>query len=811
LRRSKTLLTALSAAAYLSLSTFAQSQAPLASILKATTQQDGILAGAQLSITPPQAANIVGTSGSISGSVLDATGAALVGAKVTATRADTGQKTTVTTNGSGLYVFASLPPGQYSVRVAVPGFQTFVETNVTLTMSQSTRVDAKLKVGSATATVQVQASAPASYAALDSSSATRTSTPLIACTLIVEQDAHTLGDALANVSGVVPTKPEEALFTPIIIRGFPAEIYVNGLLTYGGTGAAADPTSLVGIERVEVVKGPTSTLYGGGVGTPLGGLINIVSERPESKASGVVAFRGGSYTKLDPYGDINVPLGSSAAMRVAGEYQNTQSYIDQVHGDRWSMQGSLLFKLSDADQLLVQEEFQHRSQLEYSGIPAQQALAGQIDRNAFPGAPVGQPPSTIDNRLETIELGHRFTENVRLTVSARYYVDTSTEYGSFLYPALAAPDPATPTVYPIFPIYLPTSYKEGTLDANLAANVKALGGHHQLLGGLNYDHVNFQGDLGFLGVPVGNLDLANPVYDLAFGPVPAINVTQTDRYVTAAGYVQDQATYGRLHLLGSLRYTQLEFREREELIDQTYKHVSPHVGATVDIAHGIALYGGYSTAFRASFAYMGIAPPKPESSRNVEAGFKFALQKAGLSGTVAAFNQTHDNVPTADLNNPGFEIQTGQQRAKGVEADAVWEPVHALSILANYAYTEAAVTQSDPGNGIPVGNVLARVPRNSGRVAFHYRVANGFAKGLSFGSGVTGFSSRQVTLPNTVSTPGYAAIDAQVSYDFARHYTLMGSAANLLNRRTFDPYEYFSPVVIPNQPISGYATLKVHF
>ena len=150
---------------------------------------------------------------------------------------------------------------------------------------------------------------------------------------------------------------------------------------------------------------------------------------------------------------------------------------------------------------------------------------------------------------------------------------------------------------------------------------------------------------------------------------------------------------------------------------------------------------------------------------------------------------------------------TGQQRARGAEADLTWEPVHTLSLLANYAYTEAAVTKD---NVIPIGNLLARVPRNSGRVAARYRVLNGPAEGLSFGAGVTGFSARQDTLPNTVLIPGYAAVDAQAAYDFGRRYTVEGSAVNLANRQTYDLYEYFGfAVVMPNQPLSAYVTLKI--
>ena len=652
------------------------------------------------------------------------------------------------------------------------------------------------------------------YAVPDSASATRTDTPLIDVpqsvqvltrTLIQEQDRRTLGDALANVSGVTPTRSEEALFTSPIVRGFPAEIYLDGLPMYGATQAANDPTSLAGVERIDVLKGPTATLYAGGVGTPLGGLINIESVRPNDKPGGYVAFRAGSFGTVNPYADLNVPLGSGIAARITGEYQRNGSWIDRVRADRWSVQPSLSFQLGPRTDLLIEGQFNRRSQLEYSGIPAAQALAGQIDRNAFPGAPIGQPRTTIDNKVATAILRHAITDDIRLTVSGRYYRSISHHNGSFVFGDAYPPDPATPTVYPILTIDLATPVTEATADANLSAKVSMLGGRHELLAGVDYDHTDFRSDLGFDGVPVGTLDLAHPSYTLAFGAPPAIGTTETDRYETIAGYLQDQATYGPLHLTGSLRFTQLRFRKRELGTDRTFHRVSPRIGATLDVVPGVALYAAYATAFRGAFGVVSATLPKPETSRNVEGGLKLALPRAGLSGTIAAFDQTRRHVSTPDPNDIHFSIQTGEQRARGVEADLTWEPTPAFSLLANYAYTDAKVTEDAI---ISVGDRLPRVPRHSGRIAARYRVLAGPAKGLSFGAGVTAFSSREITLPNSVSVPGYAAVDAQAAYDIGR-FTIQVSAVNLGGRRAFDTYQCLSfPVVIPTQPRSAYITLK---
>jgi len=657
------------------------------------------------------------------------------------------------------------------------------------------------------------------YTAAETSTATRTATPLIEVpqsvqvltrSLIEEQDRRTLGDALVNVSGVVPTRSEELLFIPPLVRGFPAEVYLDGLPIYAGNQQAFDPTSLVGVERVDVLKGPSATLYGGGLGTPLGGIINIESERPNARLGGFVGMRAGSFSTRNPYANINVPLAKGVAARIAAEYQENNSWIDQVHGRRSSVQPSLAFQIDPRTDLLFQGQFNRRSQLEYSGLPATQALNGQIDRNAFPGSPIGQPMTTNNTNLGQTTLRHAFSEDVKLTVSGRYYKAAIREYGSFVNPDLMPPDPATPTIYPIIPITMITDTREATFDANLLVKAQLLGGSHAFLAGVDVDRTRFSSNMGLFvsDTPNGTIDLARPAYDAIYAPQLPVNYLQTDHYRTLAVYAQDQATYGRLHLTAGLRYTQLDFEEVSNIgvaNKDTYHRVSPRIGATFDLVPGVAAFAGYTSAFRAAFGFVGMAVPKPETSSNVEAGLKLALPAHGVSGTVSLFNQVRHNIATADPDNVGFNIQTGTQRARGAEVDMIWEPTPAFSLLANYAHTNTAVTAD---NTIPIGSELTRVPRNSGRIAARYRVLDGAAKGWSFGAGITALDARQLTLPNTLSAPGYAVIDAQAAYDFGR-FTLQAAAVNLGGRRTFDTYQYFmNPLVMPVQPRSLFITLK---
>ncbi len=479
------------------------------------------------------------------------------------------------------------------------------------------------------------------YAAPSSSASTRTDTPLIEVpqsvqvitdTLLKEQDRRQLNEALINVSGVTPTRSEENVFIPPIVRGFPAEVYLDGLPIFAGNQQAYDPSSLVGVHRIEVLKGPTATLYGGSLGTPLGGLINVVTARPNHDLGGYVALRGGSFSTINSYGELNLPLGEGIAARIVGDYQSNDSWIDLVDGERWSVQPSISFRPAPDTELVLQGQLNDRSSLEYSGIPAGQALVGEIDRNAFPGAPIGQPRTENDNRMGTASLRHAFSDGFVLNVTGRYYSGEIDELGSFVSHSFFPADPANPTVYPVAPVTMDTRTKEATFDANLELRTGALGGEHRLLFGASYDWTSFYSAMGLLvsNTPSGTIGLADPEYDLNYTPQVPVNSFTDDRFETFAVYLQDQATYGPLHLTGGVRLTSLKFIEDSKIgvdNDSTDTRLSPRIGATLGIVAGIALYAGYATAFRAPFGFLGFDSPVPKPRTISKAGSRWRFRQ----------------------------------------------------------------------------------------------------------------------------------------------------------------------------------------
>jgi iron complex outermembrane receptor protein len=285
---------------------------------------------------------------------------------------------------------------------------------------------------------------------------------------------------------------------------------------------------------------------------------------------------------------------------------------------------------------------------------------------------------------------------------------------------------------------------------------------------------------------------------------------------TTAVYVQDQVSIGeQLDITAGLRWTKLDVESNYTSggipfvnTDKTHYRVTPRIGATYRIVDGVSAFAGYSEGFQGVVAAFGITDPKPETSQSYEAGLKLFGPIPGLTGTVAVYQITRQNVRTADPVIPFASIQSGEQRARGFETDIIFEPNSALSILATYAYTDAEVTKD---NTLPVGDRPTRVPEHSGRLAVRYRFEDAGLPGLEIGGGVTAVSDRELTLPNVTSVDGSVLLDAQASYDFGPA-SLSLSIVNLTDEDSFEPYQYLAAsIVTPTQPRSAFVTLRTGF
>ncbi len=673
------------------------------------------------------------------------------------------------------------------------------------------------------------------YRAEDAISATKTLTPLenipqsiqvLTGELLRDQDVRNLSEALSNVSGVAVADPSEGLLANFFIRGFTATVFFDGLPAFGQTNVV-DPSSLAGVERIEVVKGPTGVLFGGGTGAPLGGLINVVTKAPQTERFAEIGLRGGSFGTVNPFWDINQPLlGDKLLLRVSGEYQTSDSFIDVVEQDRIAIFPVIAWRPAPETSVVLRGQYSRNRFIEYSGLPAIGTVEDApftIPRFRFPGAS-DVPENTNTNALVTAELRHRFTKAIEGNVSVRYLDSEFQEISTFQSPTFAAffglpTDPLDP-VTPFFSGQLPTTTEQVNLNANLTGTWTMGPMTHQVLVGFEFDRtVNFAGiAFGFSDF----LDLSDPNADIAFGPLPDVaNGRQQDNlYRTTGGYIQDQITlWDRLHILLSGRITRLEVEERGlAQLDGTVGLTSqdtrftPRAGAVLELMDGLNAFVGYGEGFQAVLNFLGEGLPVPEESRELEGGLKFALDDIGVSGTIAGYRIVRENVAVTDPSTLFSTIQAGEQRSVGAEVDVLWQPIEELSVLASYAYTDAINATEDISTGgltIPEGARLARIPRHGGRVAVRWRVLDGPLSGLSVGMGVTAASPRELALPNTFQAPAFYVIDAQAGYT-AGPVSLTLSLRNLTDREYFEPHSFLNQdVVRPAQPFAAFGTVSV--
>lgn len=653
-----------------------------------------------------------------------------------------------------------------------------------------------------------------SFTAAETSTGARTPTPvdrlpqsvqILTRTLLEEQALQTISDALVNVSGVTPSSTMQTVLVAPYVRGFASSYYFDGLPTFQLPPSAADPATLLNVARIEVAKGPTATLYGGGSGAPLAGLINVVSRDPDPAFTSEFAVRGGSDATLGAQGRISAPLNDTAALAFAGMYEEADSFIHEVSSERYALFPTLACSIGEATQLKLRGQISRLRQLEYSGLPIE--LVGRVDRNAYAGAS-DAPHTEVENAMATLELNHAFAQDAAGTLVVRRFENTFDEYSTF--PIFALTD----TAYFFGRSYMPSEVDQTFVSASVWKDFASENVRHRVLAGIDYDDTDYHAAMGVdFGWTV--IDYADPSTNASFGAAPALTEVQTNALNSTAVFIQDQLTIGRLDIIAGLRWTKLEMDDFYSsggfpIVDRKDdpSKVTPRLGVAYQLTRGVSLFAGYAEGFKGTLLGIGVERPKPETSRSIEGGVKIAAPIEGLTGTVAAYEIKRRNVTTADPNNPGRSIQTGEQRARGLEVDLVYEPSPAVSTLFSYAYTDAEVTRD---NQLPVGDRLRAVPGHRARLAARYRFQGGALVPLEIGAGVTYTSERELTLPNTSTIDSITLIDAQASWDFGA-VSLGLSIVNVADDDGFEPYQFFGgQYVIPTQPRSAFLTLHTQF
>ncbi|MDF5724807.1 MAG: TonB-dependent siderophore receptor [Rhizonema sp. PD37] len=646
------------------------------------------------------------------------------------------------------------------------------------------------------------------YRALDSSTATRTDTPLrdipqsiqvIPLAVIKDQQITRISDATRNVSGVSPLSGYGGFSDDYTIRGFTnPNLLRNGFTTSNFFSYGAN------VERVEVLKGPSSVLYGQ---IEPGGIVNFVTKQPLSSPYYAADLTAGSFSFYRGSIDLSGPLTTDKKLlyRLNVAYENSGSFRDFYHQDIFSVSPVITYKPSENTTLNFEYEYGRRRGLFDRGLPP-----GSVFLTLPISRFLGEPSDflSIDYQQGTATVDHRFSKNLQLRSS---FSVQSTFDNNVYTQADGNIEPDGRTAPRSNIINRNRRNEDYSWQTDLIGKFNTGTIAHQLLLGLELRR-NTDINPNFFGGDVASIDIFNPVY----GARPTGTVEQRvfgTRINTTGIYLQDQVTLqSNLKLLVGGRADFVFSDNSAKIGDGNTTNsnfydsaFSPRVGLVYQPIEPISLYASYSRSFvpNNSTTASGVSL-EPSRGTQYEVGIKSEFFARRLSATLAAYDITKTNIPTTDPNNTDFSIAVGEVKSRGVELDVAGEILPGWKIIASGYLNDAFVSQD---NTLPVGRRLENTAYHGATLWTTYEIQQGSLKGLQLGGGIFYVGSRIANQSDPFTVPSYLRTDAAISYKRGNLRAAV-NFKNLFNVKYYDTQGYY---VVPQAPLTVLGTISVQF
>ncbi|WP_234099209.1 TonB-dependent siderophore receptor [Enterobacter roggenkampii] len=652
-----------------------------------------------------------------------------------------------------------------------------------------------------TADPNTPAEATNGYQPLNTSTATLTNMPMLDIPQVVntvsdkvleDQHATTLDEALYNVSNVVQTNTLGGTQDAFVRRGFGANrdgsIMTNGLRT-------VLPRSFnAATERVEVLKGPASTLYG--ILDP-GGLINVVTKRPERTFGGSLSATSSSFGGGTGQVDVTGPIdGTRLAYRLTGEYQDEDYWRNFGNERSTFIAPSLTWFGDDATVTVLYSHRDYKTPFDRGTIfDLNTKKAVDVDRKTR----FDEPFNVTDGQSDLAQLNAEYRLNSQWT--AKFDYSYSQDKYSDNQARVMAYDAKTGNLTRRVDATQGSTQRMHSTRADLQGNVDIAGFYNEILTGVSYENYDLLRTDMMRCKNVKGFNIYHPVYGKLnkCTTVSAADSDQTLKQESYSAYAQD-ALYltDKWIAVAGMRYqyyTQYAGKGRPFNVntDSRDEQWTPKLGLVYKLTPSVSLFANYSQTFmpQSSIAsYIGDLPP--ETSNAYEVGAKFDLFD-GVTANIALFDIHKRNVLyNESVGGETIAKTAGRVRSQGVEVDLAGSLTENTNIIASYGYTDAKVLEDPDYAGKPLPNV----PRHTGSLFLTYDIHNAFAGNtLTLGGGGHGVSRRSATNGADYYLPGYFVADAFAAYKMKLQYpvTLQVNVKNL-----FDKTYYTSSIATNN-------------
>jgi iron complex outermembrane recepter protein len=674
--------------------------------------------------------------------------------------------------------------------------------------------------------------------------------------LIRDQQALSVDDILRNIPSAVKQTDFANLRDNFVLRGF--EVASRDFRWNGFTDPSYVPRDFYNIQRVEVLTGPASVLYG--AGSP-SGLINFITKQPQATPYNNFQATFGSFN-LSRYAiDSTGAIDSQGKMlyRIDAEYQNSNSFRDFGYSERTGVAPVFALALSDCTVLSVEGAYQNaRRQLDTGVIFFNGSIQGPINRSF--NEPTDQQKT--DDYKSLFTLLHKFSDN--WTGRIQFYNDDYRYTTSGTMPDTAATNTYNNVVVPqtnaglaafgfppLFSPLGPTQILRDTEFTHLAEqfyDIRAelngkLGGPlfknnfvlGTEMGWYHSDFTSFQSDPGqgfnplTLSPPTYVFNFAQPNYGQLAGvqllPSSTAHIAQ-ERF---GSYVSDQIDLGQhWKVLAGVRYDIVDTDFANSFSGQQFGgafgfplttqnrtdyHISPRVGIVFQpIPETVSLYATYTTSFDPPVTGIFATPTAlmPETGVSYEIGVKADLFEKRLTVQAAGYYIDKHNVVAQE--NFITSTQIGEIRSSGLELSAVGKITCNWSIVANYSYCDSRIV-SDPADeaigATAPGDRFRGVPFNAANIWSRYNLIDNEFHTLGVGLGFVYTGARYGDLGDSFVLPGYTRWDAGLFYK--RGHLNAALYLENLGDRNYYGGSFDANTITPGTPFNARVTMGLTF
>ena len=714
-------------------------------------------------------------TGTLAGRVVDAeTQQPLPGATVVLSGTTTG----TSTSPGGTFTLAEVPVDTHTIRVSLVGYEAVWRTvevyegeRVVLDVALSQQTES---LGAISVVSRRGGFVPSSLSSASKIGAAPLETPqsvsVITQDQLEVQDATTLAEALRYTPGIQGEAwGFEPRFTWLKIRGFDATqtgLYRDGLQLRNVNYAVGYNVEPYGMERIEVLRGPASVLYG--AGSP-GGVVAFSSKRPTQVAQREAAVEGGSFGRLQAQADVAGPIDSDGqfSYRLTGLVRNSDTQVEYVENDRLFLAPALSWRPGANTVWTVLGHLQNDDTGASQALP----IEGTLEDNPLGAVPTefytGDPDTDRYDRNEwsaSSLFEHRVGETWTLRQNTRTYssdLDDVTVYATGLM------DDGRTLTRSIFGTF--GSLDGLALDNSVRAEVQAGTVEATVLAGLDVQLLDVGLQQTYGGAP--SLDLYEPDYDQTVEEAPVFAHSETEQSQTGA-YLQGQFDIAqRLILSLNGRYDWARTTTTNLLADgavteQDDAAFTGRAGLIVKLPYGVAPYASYAESFLPQIGLGADGQPfSPERGRQVEAGVKVLPPFWNGFFTVALFDLRREDFLQYDPNT-FLQVQTGEVRSRGIELEGVASLVNGLDVTAGFTALDVEITESS--NVAELGNRPTQIPSVTASLWADYSLGAGPLAGLGLGGGVRHIGSSYGDAANTIEAPAVTLADAAVYYDWDR-------------------------------------------